>query len=178
MNDTLSAPPRPAPGEGLTLGELCSFVDLGVAQLEGAIREADTRVDRLAHSMVGLRESLDKLSGLVQHRHSQHDLTESLNAMREHVSAAVIALQFYDKLTQRLQHVREGLLVPVSHVEEQPAAKSPHWDSLLERVRERYSMVEERVLFDFLMKGAGADQMLTALTDLRGATNPGELELF
>ena len=39
-------------------------------------------------------------------------------------------------------------------------------------------MVEERVIFDFLMKGTGPEQMLAALADLRGATNPGELELF
>jgi hypothetical protein len=39
-------------------------------------------------------------------------------------------------------------------------------------------MVEERVVFDFLLRGTGPEQMLQALTDLRGATNPGELELF
>jgi len=178
VNDHQPMISRPPPGEGLTLGELCSFVDLGIAQLEGAVREADTRVDRLAHSMAGVREAMDRMAKLADGGAPTAAISELIESMREHVSAAVIALQFYDKLTQRIQHVRDGLVVPLAHVEEQPEGKSPHWDALLDRVRERYSMVEERVLFDFLMKGAGAEQMLTALTDLRGATNPGELELF
>lgn len=178
MSDHSSTSPRPPPGEGLTLAEVCSFVDLGIAQLEGAVREADTRVDRLAQSMVGVREAMDRMARLADAGAPMAAIAGQIDAMREHVSAAVIALQFYDKLTQRIQHVRDGLVVPLAHVEVRESGKSPHWDVLLDRVRERYSMVEERVLFDFMMKGAGADQMLTALTDLRGATNPGELELF
>jgi hypothetical protein len=45
-------------------------------------------------------------------------------------------------------------------------------------VRARYSMVEERVLFDFMMRGLRAEQMLKALQSLREASAPGELELF
>jgi hypothetical protein len=52
------------------------------------------------------------------------------------------------------------------------------WNSMLEQVRSRYSMVEERVLFDFMMRGLSADQMLKALTGLRAAAAPGELEVF
>jgi hypothetical protein len=39
-------------------------------------------------------------------------------------------------------------------------------------------MVEERVLFDFLIRGTGPREMMQALTDLQGASRPGELELF
>ena len=50
--------------------------------------------------------------------------------------------------------------------------------AMLEQVRSKYSMVEERVLFDFMMRGLSADQMLKALTGLRGTATPGELEVF
>ena len=53
-----------------------------------------------------------------------------------------------------------------------------NWEALLERVRSRYSMVEERVLFDFMMRGLSAEQMLKALTGLRSSASPGELEVF
>lgn len=160
------------------MGELCCFVDLGIAQLEGAVREADTRMDRLAESMVRLREALDQMAQLTDEGAPSEAYSDQIESMREHVATAVVALQFYDKLTQRIQHVRDGLVVPVANVEEKTERKSPHWDVLLDRVRQRYSMAEERVLFDFLITGAGAAQMLTALTDLRSAANPGELELF
>jgi hypothetical protein len=178
VNDQASTTSCSAPGEGITIGELCSFVDLGIAQLEGAVREADTRVDRLAQSMVVIHAALDRMAERADQCPSHAPYSELIEQMREQVLSAVVSLQFYDKLIQRIQHVRDGLVVPVAHVDAPAEGKSPHWDTLLDRVRERYSMVEERVLFDFLMKGANADQMLTALTDLRGATNPGELELF
>lgn len=178
MNDESSTPSRPGPGEGLTIGELCSFVELGIAQLEGAVREADSRVDRLANSLVVMREALDRVESIAHLSATQEAFSEPIDQLREQVASAVITLQFYDKLTQRIQHVRDGLVVPIAHVEEPAEGKSPQWDALLLRVRERYSMVEERVLFDFLIKGAGTEQMLNALTDLRAATNPGELELF
>jgi len=49
---------------------------------------------------------------------------------------------------------------------------------MLDQVRSRYSMVEERVLFDFMMRGVSADSMLKALVSMQGTTAPGELELF
>ena len=48
----------------------------------------------------------------------------------------------------------------------------------LEGVRSRYSMVEGRVLFDFLIRGTGAREIGKALTDPQGASRPGKLELF
>jgi hypothetical protein len=87
-------------------------------------------------------------------------------------------MQFYDKLTQRLAHVREGLALPKALIDAGPQPKSAHFDEVCAQIRARYSMVEERVVFDFLLRGTGPEQMLEALMDLRGATNPGELELF
>jgi hypothetical protein len=87
-------------------------------------------------------------------------------------------MQFYDKMIQRISHVRDGLAIPAETIEAGPAARSAAWEQLLERVRDRYSMVEERVLFDFLIRGTGPREMMQALTDLQGASRPGELELF
>jgi len=50
---------------------------------------------------------------------------------------------------------------------------SVDWNNILDQVRARYSMVEERVLFDFMMRGLRAEQMLKALQSLREAAAPG-----
>jgi hypothetical protein len=98
--------------------------------------------------------------------------------VRTSVAAAVKALQFYDKLIQRLTHVRSGLAIPADATADLGAASSVDWNDILDQVRSRYSMVEERVLFDFMMRGLRAEQMLKALQSLREASAPGELELF
>jgi hypothetical protein len=72
--------------------------------------------------------------------------------------------------------VRDGLVIPADRREESKLGAD--WDSMLDQVRSRYSMVEERVMFDFMMRGVSADSMLKALVSMQGTTAPGELELF
>lgn len=164
--------------ELLSGAEINSLLELSIAQLDGAVKEADGRVDRLSHALVDLRKGLDDITQLLAHHASPAMLAGRVEAMNEQISSAVVAMQFYDKLTQRLAHVREGLTLPKAHIDASPRPRSMHWPEVCAQIRARYSMVEERVVFDFLLRGTGPEQMLEALTDLRGATNPGELELF
>lgn len=173
-----AAPPSSTSSPVLTSAEVRAFIDLAVAQLDGAVKESDGRVDRLSSSLVGLRQLLDEMTDLVAHHASPVTLAAKLETMGEQIGSAVVAMQFYDKLTQRLAHVRDGLSIPAQRMDATPAPESTHYPETLAQIRARYSMVEERVIFDFLMKGTGPEQMLAALADLRGATNPGELELF
>jgi hypothetical protein len=168
-------------------GELRRFLELGAAQLDAAIRESDARVDKLATAVTAVAtdareleaqvQALDSGSG-AQTQHARERIRQLAAQLDAHVQATVTSLQFYDKLIQRLTHVRDGLAIPSdSTVSSLDPARSD-WNSMLEQVRSRYSMVEERVLFDFMMRGLSADQMLKALTGLRAAAAPGELEVF
>jgi len=154
---------------------LHQFLNLGVAQLDAAVRESDTQVDKIAQSLAAIATDLQQLEGLAPGEAQFKSLTTS---MRASVQAAVKALQFYDKLIQRLTHVRAGLAIPADATSDTAAPQSIDFDAILDQVRARYSMVEERVLFDFMMRGLRAEQMLKALQSLREASAPGELELF
>jgi len=168
-------------------GELRRFLELGAAQLDAAMRESDARVDKLAGAVTAVATDARELEMQVQALESADPAQVQLARERikqlaaqldTDVQATVTSLQFYDKLIQRLTHVRDGLAIPSdSTVTSLDPARSD-WNSMLEQVRSRYSMVEERVLFDFMMRGLSADQMLKALTGLRAAAAPGELEVF
>lgn len=186
VRSTSSAPADAAPSSNIA-AELRRFLELGAAQLDAAIRESDTRVDKLASAVTavatGARELQAQISLLdsgaaaeaSQARERIQQLTEALAAQ---VHETITSLQFYDKLIQRLTHVRDGLAIPSDATTQAIDPASADWSAMLEQVRSRYSMVEERVLFDFMMRGLSADQMLKALTGLRGAAMPGELEIF
>jgi len=168
-------------------GELRRFLELGAAQLDAAIRESDARVDKLAAAVTAVATDARELDTQVQAldsadaaqvQQARQRIRQLVVQLDADVQATVTSLQFYDKLIQRLTHVRDGLAIPSdSTVTAQDPARSD-WNSMLEQVRSRYSMVEERVLFDFMMRGLSADQMLKALTGLRAAAAPGELEVF
>ncbi len=171
----------------LSAAELRSFLELGASQLEAAIKEADGRVNALTQSVTAVAAhsaSLERLSRELEESQGEaavavrHEVAQVAREMAAATQSAIMSLQFYDKMIQRLTHVRDGLAIPAESVERAPASGSAAWETLLDRVRSRYSMVEERVLFDFLIRGTGPDQMLRALTDLRAASSGGKLDLF
>jgi len=154
---------------------LQQFLHLGVAQLDAALRDSDAQVERLTRCLSALAADLQQLQARAQSAPVVPD-ADLARSMQDSLQGAIKALQFYDKLIQRLQHVRSGLAIPADATED--ATEEPDWKQILDRVRARYSMVEERVLFDFMMRGLRADQMLKALHSLRDAAAPGEVELF
>jgi hypothetical protein len=158
-------------GEQNVARGLHQFLNLGVAQLDAAVRESDAQVDKIAQSLAAIASDMQQFD-------SGSGSAELVASVRASVAGAVKALQFYDKLIQRLTHVRSGLAIPADATADASAAASVDWNNILDQVRARYSMVEERVLFDFMMRGLRAEQMLKALQSLREAAAPGELELF
>ena len=167
--------------------ELRRFLELGAAQLDAAIRESDARVDQLAAAVRAVASDARELqiqvreldSDRVAHTEQPRERIRQLAArLHAHVQATVVSLQFYDKLIQRLTHVSDGLAIPSDATAAEPDPSRSDWNAMLEQVRSRYTMVEERVLFDFMMRGLSADQMLKALTGLRAETAPGELDVF
>jgi len=175
-----------AAGPGIA-AELRRFLELGAAQLDAAIRESDARVDQLACAITSVATDARDLEAQVQLLDSPEPaavtqararITRLTGALGAHVQATITALQFYDKLIQRLTHVREGLAIPSDSTAGDANLAASDWSALLEQVRSRYSMVEERVLFDFMMRGLNAEQMLKALTGLRASAASGEFEAF
>lgn len=165
--------------------EMRRFLELGAVQLDAAVKEADERVSALASAVSGLSTDarmIEKLAGEVlsgdarQIEHARSQIDEAAARLSAHAQAAITALQFYDKLVQRLSHVRDGLVIPADRRDD--CQSGGEWEGMMDAVRSRYSMVEERVLFDFMMRGVSADSMLKALVSMQGSVAPGELELF
>lgn len=165
--------------------ELRRFLELGAAQVDAALRESNARVEKLASAVSSIAadaRALDRevraLDPTEETRARRARIGELIGSLNAHVQASITALQFYDKLVQRLTHVREGLAIPADTAQRNANVSATQWQGLLRQVRERYSTVEERVLFDFLMHGLNADQMGKALTGLRASAAAGEFEAF
>jgi hypothetical protein len=164
---------------------LRQFLELGAAQLDAAVRESDARVDVLAATIGMLASDACDLKKLMRHSIAdsasapadlQAQVQRLAEAIDQQAQVAITALQFYDKLIQRLTHVRDGLAIPADSAAGAAAYEASSWDKLLEQVRARYSTVEERVLFDFMMSGLSAEQMLKALSAMRSSVAAGEYE--
>ena len=137
-----------------TDAELARLLGLAASEIEVALREAEPPVAELAAIVARL-------------------------GVAAAASAATTALQFHDRLTQRLTHGRDTLASLARLLgERSQGGAGGDWDNLRRAIRGQYSMEQERAMFDLLVGGATPEQVLKALAEMRTNGAAGHVDLF
>jgi len=137
-------------------------LNLSVAQIDLSITEGDNSVNTLIDSFTFMSQHIDQIqaSGTML-----AEMSEDTSDVQEHKSVllneagelsnkmqqAIIAFQFYDKLSQRLEHVSHGLsglAEIVSH--EMKVKNEEEWEAFKSSVRKGTTMREEEELFELI----------------------------
>lgn len=173
-DDTLIAPIAWTPEQ-----QISRMLELCEAQMESALSESDVAVDELIKSFKGLIDAGQKLGSLGD---DSSDLARQLDALRKQTAAAVVAFQFYDKLTQRLGHVRYSLSALAMFVcDSSKSHERDQWRRLFSTLRRLYRTEEERQLFKLMVDGATAEEArehIQQSTQTLRAAPTGEIEIF
>jgi hypothetical protein len=164
--------------------QVARLLSLCEAQMESALSESDVAVEALVKSFSGLIEAGQAL-GSISDKTPQTgatDLAAQLEALKKQTAAAVVAFQFYDKLTQRLGHVRYSLSALAMFVcDRAKAGEREQWRRMFATLRRLYRTEEERQLFRLMVEGASAEEarehIQQSTLTLRAATT-GEIEIF
>lgn len=165
--------------------ETMLMLELSAGQIMAAMKDSDSSVDVLASTFTGMAgyihtivETAHQLPALPEISGQKQALTGVSEQVEAMVSQAVIAFQFYDKLVQRLAHVVSGLGEVCGIVTDQCRLYNPaEWVGVQERIRAKFSTVEERALFESVMSGVPMEEALEVyLHALHDATN--EIDLF
>jgi hypothetical protein len=95
------------------------------------------------------------------------------------VNQAIVAFQFYDRLSQRLAHVNHGLAWLAELVGDQDqAASAAAWAALQGKIRARYSMPEEVEMFEaVLLRGLTVEQAIREFMEKMNSKGD-DIELF
>ena len=138
------------------------MLNLSVAQIDLSITEGDNSVNTLIDSFTFMSEHIDKIQASSQ---SIVDIASTDADMSEHhgvllseagelsskMQQAVIAFQFYDKLSQRLEHVSHGLSGLAEIVSQEMRVKDAlEWEDFKTSVRKGTTMREEEELFELI----------------------------
>ena len=167
--------------------QIARMLALCEAQMESALSESDVAVEALIKSFAGLIEAGQALGTLGDKTPSgadpsAADLARQLDALRKQTAAAVVAFQFYDKLTQRLGHVRYSLSALAMFVcDRSKSGEREQWQRLFTTLRRLYRTEEERELFKLMVDGATAEQArehIQQSTLTLRASPTGEIEIF
>lgn len=162
--------------------ETIQMLNLAVAQIENAMREGDDSVNTLADSftsMVGDTEVIRLACEALGDSSDKDTIQENCNDIQTKMQSAIIAFQFYDKLSQRISHVSNSLTALSTLVGNPQQLYNPfEWKGLQEKIKSKYTITEEREMFDMLLNGSTVEEALQATLEKSKQPVEDDIELF
>ncbi|MDP1733422.1 MAG: hypothetical protein Q8L44_03565 [Sulfuritalea sp.] len=169
--------------------ETVLMLELAAGQVDAAMRDSNSSVDTLMDTFTSMADTLSTidvalgtLPDTVGNGMVKSEIQEGARQISQKVHHAIIAFQFYDKLVQRLDHVCHSLGELSELVSSTARLYNPQeWSALQERIRSKYTMAEERGMFDAVMAGATVqDALKNYMTERmqKVEASSGEIELF
>ncbi len=162
--------------------ETIRMMNLAVAQIEMSMREGEDSVGTLTTAFTQMMDKVFLIEQKLKQNQPYDNLAAPIlkqcDAISGQMQHAIIAFQFYDKLTQQLSHVSYTLgslseLVGDSHRLYDPQ----QWVMLQEQIKSKYSMPAEHAMFDMVMQGMAIEDIL-ATSPLTSDDNKNNIELF
>lgn len=167
--------------------QIAHMLRLCEAQMESALSESDVAVESLIKVFTSMTETARAVKAMTQALPSEQSaaaagLGQQLDAITRQMTSAIIAFQFYDKLSQRLDHVRYSVTTLAAFVcDPQKSSQREQWCRLFTTLRGQYRTEEERRIFEMMVEGASADaarEHIHQTTMTLRAAATGDIELF
>jgi hypothetical protein len=144
------------------------LLELTSTQLEVALQNAASQVERLAQSVAAFAKLGAEMCASSDPLVAAQGVRVTAEAQR-----AMFAMQFHDQLAQRVEHVRDAL----GDLHDAMAAPvRPPAETLLAVIRGRYTMEDERRLFDVMLGHFSQPPHAPATSDTEALR--GSVELF
>ena len=122
----------------------------------------------------------DRAIGVIQQALHDKDPAVRERALEviDEMQHAIVAFQFYDKLSQRLNHLSNGLAAFARLLDNPERMRDPQaWDDLQDDIKAKYTLESDRAMFDAILAGKSVEEVLQNLT--AAEENPAdEIELF
>jgi hypothetical protein len=165
--------------------ETILMINLAVAQIEMALKDSSGSVEVLTNSFTGMYSNL---MALVEEAHHLPESPIKANiedtgcVVSAQMQQAIVAFQFYDRLTQRLSHACRSLEDLGVIVTDPTQLYNPFaWNALQQKIRAKYSMEDEKLMFDTLLATGSVEKALALYVERKHeeATGGGDdIELF
>lgn len=160
------------------LQETMTMLELTSAQIRSSMLDGDNSISELTTTLQTIAEHSQKLDDLLtDNAPAKHHAAELL----ANVQRGVVACQFHDRVSQRLDHVTHSL-AQIAEIITNPDEFSDitKWQSLQEQVSKSYTMDCERLMFEQIMMGRTVEEALEIYRHHFTNTNDDtdEVELF
>jgi len=143
--------------------ETVRMMNLAVAQIEMSMKEGDDSVDTLTDAFTTMAARVQVVEKMAKQKEDNESkqIVSQCEAVSSEMQHAIMAFQFYDKLTQRLSHVSHSLAGLVDLVGDTTRLYNPiEWSLLQEKIKSKYTMPAEHEMFEKMMQGMSIEEVL------------------
>jgi len=167
--------------------ETVRMMELAAAQINLAMRDGDDSIGALSNSFTSMIGNVNTISVAINEmgcndadKIAQQTIEDNCNQVKEQMHSAIVAFQFYDRLSQQLAHVVHSLDSMSELIGDSNRLYNPfEWKGLQETIRARYSMQEEQEMFDALLNGVSIDDALSICKEkMANRDASDDIELF
>ena len=164
--------------------ETVRMLNLSVAQISMAMHEGEDSVGALTRSFTDMVTRVNAIGATAERMQQCDDdargaILGDCAAVQSGIQQTIVAFQFYDRLSQRLDHVKAALEQLASLVSDKRRLFDPdEWHGLQRAIRSRYTMAEEQQMFDVLLGGASVEEALEAVRERLKEGDIDDIELF
>lgn len=164
--------------------ETILMLNLAMAQIELAMRESSGSVEVLTNSFTGMYGNIMAMTEAAAELPDsplKRALQETGGTVSGQMQDAIVAFQFYDRLSQRLSHVCRSLESLAGIVSDPAQLYNPFaWHALQQKIRAKYSMEDEKLMFDVLLETGDVQEALNRYVDKKqqAAARDSDIELF
>ncbi|MDQ7050295.1 MAG: hypothetical protein Q9M92_12485 [Enterobacterales bacterium] len=159
-----------------------TLLQLAAAQLALSLKETEQPFDNLSKLFIEIVEGYNHIETLIGSENSEDIKQLKLlhNQTQGRVRNAIVDFQFYDRMTQRLQHIMATIQDAISCLNPDNGIDDAQWQHIFDNIEKSYTMREEIQLFNSIRNGVGFEQAIQSLiqkTFEKEAVEP-EIELF
>ena len=162
--------------------ETVLMLNLAVAQLEKTMTEGEESVNTLTDTFSSLIGRIQAISRAAEHLSDTPEkmtILDNVHPATNKVNKAIIAFQFYDKLSQRLSHVSRSLDALGALIGDPSRLYNPYeWYGLQAMIKSKYTIEQDRRMFEAILSGATLEEALTDVNIEQAESGEGEIELF
>ena len=155
------------------------MLDLAAARVSYALQDGNDSVDTLISSfthmtehVMAIQKGIEALAETAEKDQLLHNCQQAMNTVQE----TTMAFQFYDRLSQRMQHISISLDELSSLIDEPERMSKPDsWKELEEKIRSHYTLDNDLEMFDAVLAGGNIEEILSKVTDVE---EDAGIELF
>ena len=164
--------------------ETAKLLGLSVTQIHTSLTDGDNSVGTLTQSFGQLAEFSGKVNDLSSAKEITPQSIEKIQALSNDMSSAIdeaiVAFQFYDRLSQRMAHVSDALDRLSQLIKDDKNLNDPvGWKHLRDTIKNSYSLDAEHVMYEAIMAGATTEEALALYQEKIQESNAADdIELF